>query len=106
LARQLLSRYGKGAKKLGRKAAGLSKEAFDALDADGDGELDAEELARFARRAPDLELRVGVGGAVPGGARVTRLKKGAAAVVTLTGARGPAGASKVERVKGVGDPSL
>jgi Ca2+-binding EF-hand superfamily protein len=106
LARQLLAKYGKGAKKLGRKALGLSKEAFDALDADGDGELDAEELARFARRAPDLEVRVGVGGAVPGGPRLRRVKKGADVAVTVDVSNGPAGGSTVELVKGVGDPSL
>ncbi len=62
LARRLLTQYGgKGARKLTAKALGLDKATFDRLDADGDGELDAEELARFARRAPDLEfvLRLG-----------------------------------------------
>jgi Ca2+-binding EF-hand superfamily protein len=60
----LLQRYGDkktGSKKLTRKALGLDEETFKALDADGDGELDLEELARFARRAPDLELTVHLG---------------------------------------------
>jgi Ca2+-binding EF-hand superfamily protein len=66
LARQLLQRYGpKGKKPMGRKLSrkdlGLDQEAFDRLDADGDGELDAEELARFADRPADLELTVRLG---------------------------------------------
>jgi Ca2+-binding EF-hand superfamily protein len=65
LARRLLNQYGaKGARKLTAKALGLDRETFTQLDADGDGELDAEELARFARRTPDAELaiRIGKGG--------------------------------------------
>jgi Ca2+-binding EF-hand superfamily protein len=66
LARQLLQRYGpKGKKPMGlkltQKDLGLDKETFDRLDADGDGELDAEELARFGDRPADLELTVRVG---------------------------------------------
>jgi Ca2+-binding EF-hand superfamily protein len=66
LARQLLQRYGpKGKKPMGRKLTqkdlGLDKETFDRLDADGDGELDAEELARFADRPADLELTARLG---------------------------------------------
>jgi Ca2+-binding EF-hand superfamily protein len=66
LARQLLTRYGKGGKKLTRAALGLDKEAFDRLDADGDGGLDAEELARFVAGAPEVELTVRVGRRGPG----------------------------------------
>jgi Ca2+-binding EF-hand superfamily protein len=66
LARQLLQRYGPknqrpAARKLTRQNLGLTQEAFDKLDVDGDGVLDSEELARFARRPPDLEIRVRLG---------------------------------------------
>jgi Ca2+-binding EF-hand superfamily protein len=66
LARQLLRRYGsqgKGpaAKKLTAKMLGMDKKAFARLDVDGDGELDAEELGRFAARPADLEFIVRLG---------------------------------------------
>jgi Ca2+-binding EF-hand superfamily protein len=74
LARRLLERYGgKGARRLSAKELGLDKATFDRLDADGDGHLDAEELARFARRAPDLELAVHLGKRRPGEAPVELL---------------------------------
>jgi Ca2+-binding EF-hand superfamily protein len=74
LAKRLLERYGgKGARKLSAKELGLDKETFDRLDADGDGALDAEELARFARRPPDLELAVRLGKRGPGEALVELL---------------------------------
>jgi Ca2+-binding EF-hand superfamily protein len=62
LAKQLLVRYAPGdAKKLTLKASGLDEATFKQLDVDGDGELDAEELARFTQRAPDLVLVVRLG---------------------------------------------
>jgi Ca2+-binding EF-hand superfamily protein len=66
LARRLLNQYGpKGktgaAKKLTRKDLGLDEATFARLDADGDGALDLEELARFAQRPADLELQAGLG---------------------------------------------
>jgi Ca2+-binding EF-hand superfamily protein len=66
LARQLQTRYGaKGgqgkSRKLTRKDLGLDEATFNQLDADGDGELDAEELARYGRRTADVELTVRVG---------------------------------------------
>ncbi|HEV3256796.1 MAG TPA: EF-hand domain-containing protein, partial [Gemmataceae bacterium] len=66
LVRQLLARYGRkdqpqDGKKLTRKDLGLDQGTFDRLDADGNGELDAEELARFADRSADLEVIVRIG---------------------------------------------
>jgi Ca2+-binding EF-hand superfamily protein len=61
LARQLLARYGKNKKKLTAADLGLSPATFARLDQDGDGALDLEELANFALRPPDLELKVRLG---------------------------------------------
>jgi Ca2+-binding EF-hand superfamily protein len=66
LVRELLSRYApkdgqRPGRKVSRKDIGLDEETFKQLDADEDGELDSEELARFARRAPDVELQVRLG---------------------------------------------
>jgi Ca2+-binding EF-hand superfamily protein len=81
LARRLQERYGKAAKqdepaptKLSRKDLGLDETAFTKLDVDGDGFLDTEELARFAQREPDLELKVDLGPK----ASVELVKRGAA----------------------------
>jgi Ca2+-binding EF-hand superfamily protein len=46
---------------LTRKQIGLDEATFNLLDVDGDGKLDAEELSRFARRPPDVELKVLLG---------------------------------------------
>ncbi|HYT91783.1 MAG TPA: EF-hand domain-containing protein, partial [Gemmataceae bacterium] len=63
IARRLLTRYGldKTKKVLTREQLNLDAATFAALDRDGNGELDAEELARFAARPPDLEFVVRVG---------------------------------------------
>jgi Ca2+-binding EF-hand superfamily protein len=66
LARQLLIRYGSGDmrirdRKLSREEIGLDREAFDQLDTNKDGVLDADELLRFTERRPDLEIRVRLG---------------------------------------------
>jgi Ca2+-binding EF-hand superfamily protein len=66
LVRQLRTRYGpkdqaQDGKKLTRKDLGLDAATFERLDADGNGELDAEELARFADRPADLEVIVRIG---------------------------------------------
>jgi Ca2+-binding EF-hand superfamily protein len=66
LAKSLLKHYGHsaGAKKSGKLSVrdlGIDAETFGTLDADRDGKLDQEELARFARRAPDLELDIKLG---------------------------------------------
>src|SRR5262245_46216287 len=65
LARKLLERYtpkdGTKPGKLSRENLGLDEDSFRQLDVDEDGLLDAEELARFARRPADLELSVVLG---------------------------------------------
>jgi Ca2+-binding EF-hand superfamily protein len=91
LARQLLQRYApKGARKLTQKDLGLDAKAFAKLDADGNGELDAEELARFARRPADLELKVRLGkrDGAPPAVEVVGEKDAASAGVSATEAGG------------------
>jgi Ca2+-binding EF-hand superfamily protein len=62
LAKRLLAQYAKkGTRKIDARAMGLSKEALDRLDRDGDGFLDEEELAHFARGPADLVLTVRLG---------------------------------------------
>jgi Ca2+-binding EF-hand superfamily protein len=65
LVKQLLARYGKSGdaqgKKLSRKQIGLDEATFKRLDADGDGTLSADELARFVKRDPDVELTYRLG---------------------------------------------
>jgi Ca2+-binding EF-hand superfamily protein len=68
LARRLQQHYRKSGEKdqpaptkLAQKDLGLDDATFARLDVDGDGLLDAEELARFAQRPPDLELKVDLG---------------------------------------------
>jgi Ca2+-binding EF-hand superfamily protein len=80
LARRLLQHYaGKGgkkdAKKLTRADLGLDEATFARLDADEDGALDAEELARFDRRPADLELIVRLGTRRGGAPAVEVLKR-------------------------------
>src|SRR5262249_21356091 len=63
LVRRLLVRYGPKTdkpadQKLAQKDLGIDTGTFAHLDTDKDGKLDKEELARFARRPPDLELTV------------------------------------------------
>jgi Ca2+-binding EF-hand superfamily protein len=74
LVSRLQERYGSkdGADKtkLSRKALGLDEATFAALDANGDGVLDAAELANFVKRSPDLELVVRLGSREEGERRV------------------------------------
>jgi Ca2+-binding EF-hand superfamily protein len=74
LSRSLLAHYGakdgKGDRKLTRQQLGLDDATFQRLDVDGDGALDLEELSRFARRPPDVELTVRLGKKAAGDARV------------------------------------
>jgi Ca2+-binding EF-hand superfamily protein len=113
LARKLIERYapkgdGPGKKKLTREHLGLDQAAFDKLDADKDGALDAEELAQFARRVPDVELTVRIatqgkgetaveGMARPGGAMEAKLTKSG------SGARLNLGVTQVEIQAGEAD---
>jgi Ca2+-binding EF-hand superfamily protein len=81
LVRALQERYGsKKEKKLTRKALGLDEATFRRLDADGDGVLDAEELARFAQLPPDLEVVVRLGERANGEARIEVMGKGGPAL--------------------------
>jgi Ca2+-binding EF-hand superfamily protein len=88
LARRLLQQYGTHGKtpatKLSRKQLSLDEATFVRLDADGDGLLDAEELARFTRRPADVELSVDVDRPRSGAPR--------AALVRRAGSRVPADA--------------
>jgi Ca2+-binding EF-hand superfamily protein len=63
LARRLLTRYGGGKNKktLTRADLGLDEQTFARLDRDGNGELDAEELARLLPRAPDVTVVIRLG---------------------------------------------
>jgi Ca2+-binding EF-hand superfamily protein len=62
LARQLLDRYDRdGDRKLSRAESGLEPAAFDRLDANHDGRLDAAELARWGRLPADVEVLVRIG---------------------------------------------
>jgi Ca2+-binding EF-hand superfamily protein len=61
----LQERYGargdKEEKKLRSKDLGLDEKTFAQLDVNGDGVLDAAELAGFVKRTPDLELTIRLG---------------------------------------------
>jgi Ca2+-binding EF-hand superfamily protein len=66
LVKTMQERYGPKAdkpeqKKLSRADLGLDEATFARLDINSDGVLDAEELAGFVKRAPDLELHVQLG---------------------------------------------
>jgi Ca2+-binding EF-hand superfamily protein len=78
LARRLLAQYGRKGKgpaatKLSRAELGLDEATFARLDADGNGSLDAEELARFGQRPADLELAAAIISAGKGGAPRTSI---------------------------------
>jgi Ca2+-binding EF-hand superfamily protein len=101
LARQLLQRYAgkggkKGGKKLTREDLGLDRETFARLDADEDGALDAEELARFDRRPADLELTVRLGARPNDGPEVEVMKGGKASPLAAKVRRSAAGATTLE----------
>jgi Ca2+-binding EF-hand superfamily protein len=71
LGERLLARYGRGpgkrkANSLSRKDIKLDPETFDRLDTNHDGQLDADELAKFTQCPADLELIVRLGKMAPG----------------------------------------
>jgi Ca2+-binding EF-hand superfamily protein len=61
LPAQLLARYGRKGDTLGRDELRLDKSAFDRLDRNKDGRLDAAELAGWASLPPDLTVLVEMG---------------------------------------------
>lgn len=124
LARRLLARYGpkpKGdntvarlggglrsppavaqstARRLTRKELGLSEEAFAALDQDGDGELDTEELARFGNSAAvEVELAFRLGKHDKNARPVEVIAAGKAPVKTSAAPRGTEVAIEVPGVR-------
>lgn len=110
LARRLLARYGmpppartvpalrpgavpppvapnpppQGKRRLTKDDIKLDAELFAALDQDGDGELDAEELARFGASAkPEVEIALRVGPNPAGGRKVEVVRPGKAPVTAF-----------------------
>jgi Ca2+-binding EF-hand superfamily protein len=76
------------ARRLAPKDVKLSTEQFAALDQDGDGELDAEELARFGRSAiPDVEITLRLG-TLPAGRIPAEVLSGGTSLKTIVGDRG------------------
>ncbi len=102
LARQLLQHYAgkggkKGGKKLTREDLGLDAATFARLDADEDGALDAEELARFDRRPADLELVVRLGDRRGGGPAIEVVQReGQPSPLAASVRRSAAGATALE----------
>lgn len=73
LGETMLKRFDKDRNKtLAASEFPIEKGTFESLDADGDGQLDSEELARWGKRGPDLELSVRLGGIKPGASLLTR----------------------------------
>ncbi len=80
LASALLTRYGHGNRdKLDGHTLGLDAAAFQQLDADKDGALDAAELAKFTDRPADAELIVRLGQRAAGLAPLVVVRMGGAA---------------------------
>jgi Ca2+-binding EF-hand superfamily protein len=65
------SKYGRGGD-LTRAALGLDEATFALLDANKDGKLDDQELARFTDRLADVEAAVGVGAGAKEAVELTR----------------------------------
>jgi Ca2+-binding EF-hand superfamily protein len=82
LTERLLRHYDRDKnEKLSRAEIGLDKAVFDRLDANHDGELDAEELGKLLQQPPDLELILRLGD-TPG-------NRPAAEIVNPNGRPGP-----------------
>jgi Ca2+-binding EF-hand superfamily protein len=80
LVRRLQESYGPAVdeineKKLSRADLGLDEATFARLDTNGDGVLDAQELANFTKRAPDVELVLHVGAGDAGEPRVAMVAR-------------------------------
>ena len=62
LADQVVAKYGRGKTgPLTRKDIGLERTTFDRLDSNHDGQLDADQLSRFATGVADVELVIRIG---------------------------------------------
>jgi Ca2+-binding EF-hand superfamily protein len=62
LVQQIINRYDRDKnQKLSRQESGLEMAAFEQLDVNKDGVLDADELAAFLRHTPEIELTVRLG---------------------------------------------
>jgi Ca2+-binding EF-hand superfamily protein len=78
-------------RRLNRKALGLSEETFAALDQDGDGYLDAEELARFGSTcSPDVEILFRMGALASGTGPAQVISPGQPPVTAVMAGRGVA----------------
>ena len=76
------------ARRLTPKDLKISPEAFAALDQDGDGELDAEELARFGQSTiPEVEIALRLG-KLPAGRSAAEVLSGGQSLKMATGDRG------------------
>jgi Ca2+-binding EF-hand superfamily protein len=76
LGQLLLSHYDKNQDfKLSRSESGLDRETFDRLDTNGDGLLDADELAHWHQGRPDVSITVRLGrkGPVPAAVDARRI---------------------------------
>ncbi len=83
-------------RRLGKKDLKLSDEQFGALDQDGDGELDMEELGRFGQNAKqEVEIAISLGKA----ASVKVIQTGQSPVKVFPGTRGTDVAIEVPGVR-------
>lgn len=87
------------ARRLTPKDLKISQEAFAALDQDGDGELDAEELARFGQSAiPEVEIALRIG-TLPAGRSPAEVLSGGKSLKVTVGDRGTDVAVEVPGVR-------
>lgn len=76
------------ARRLTPKDLKINPEAFEALDQDGDGELDTEELARFGQSAtPEVELAFRLG-TLPAGTRPAKIITSGKSLKSVASERG------------------